>query len=183
METLPVNVLLGINVQELNQLLRGKAVGESWGDAMVVMTRARAQQQREMESVLAEKEEESGVLPSPVESIGEDSEQEVINRGSIFDDDIFVLGKEKPRLTRGDKRKRCRQYWQFKEQDEERASTPVRELSPAELKDLQEQDEMLVNIRRDTDKSENLNFTIVMVSYIEGGHHQAETMKRWKSSS
>ena len=69
---------------------------------MVVTTCAQSRQQREEEAVIAEKEAKSDVLPSPVEFSEEDSEQRMTNPGSDFDDDIFVLGKKKVRLTRGD---------------------------------------------------------------------------------
>ena len=72
METLPINVLLGTDVPELIQMLGGRAFGESRGNAMLVITHAQARQQREEESVIAEKEEDSGVLRSPVEYISED---------------------------------------------------------------------------------------------------------------
>ena len=44
-----------------------------------------------------------------------DSEQWMTNPGSTFDNDIFVLGKKKVKLTRGDKRKLRQQYWGFKD--------------------------------------------------------------------
>ena len=122
---LPVNVLLWTDVPELTHLLRETALGM---DAMVVMTHARAHQQREEESVIPEKEAESGVLPSSVERIVEDSEDKMMNLGNSFDNDIFVPGKEKVKLTRGDKRKFYQQYW---EQDVEKSDKHVVELSAA----------------------------------------------------
>ena len=62
---------------------------------MVLMTHAWARQQREEEPVIAENEVESGALPTPVESIGEDSEQGMINPGSSFDDTFFFKEKRK----------------------------------------------------------------------------------------
>ena len=56
---LPVDVLLGTDVPELTHLLGETALGKTQVNAMVVMTRARARQQREEESVIAEKEAES----------------------------------------------------------------------------------------------------------------------------
>ena len=112
---LPVDVFLGTDVLELTQLLGGTTLGKLRGDAMVVMTRARARQQREEEAGVAKKEVKSDVLPSPVELSEEDSEQWMTNPGSTFDNDIFVLGKKKVKLTRGDKRKLRQQYWGFKD--------------------------------------------------------------------
>ena len=152
-ETLPVDVLLGTDVPELTHLLGETALGKTQVDAMVVMTRARARQQREEESVIAEKEAESGVLPSSVESTGEDSEEEMMNLSNSFDNDIFVPGKEKVKLTRGDKRKLRQQYW---EQDEEKSDKHVLALSAATLKELQEQDKLLLSIHKYTDKSPSL---------------------------
>ena len=152
-ETLPVDVLLGTDVPELTHLLGETALGKAQVDAMVVMTRARARQQREEESVIAEKEAESGVLPSSVESTGEDSEEEIIKLGNSFDNDIFVPGKEKVKLTRGDKRKLHQKYW---ERNEEKLDKHVLELSAATLKELQEQDESLLSIRKNADRSPGL---------------------------
>ena len=73
------------------------------------------------------------MLPSSVKSIGEDSEEEMMNLGNSFDDDILVPGKKKVKLTRGDKRKLCQQYWK---QDEEKSEKHVLELSAATLKEL-----------------------------------------------
>ena len=55
------------------------------------MTCAWAWQQRE--SVIAKKEAELELLPNPVKSIAEDSEQGTINTGSIFDDVLFYYSK------------------------------------------------------------------------------------------
>ena len=75
----------------------------------------------------------SGAVPSPVELSEEDSEQWMTNPGSTFDDDIFVLGKKKVKLTRGEKKKLRQQYWGSKGQDEalERPGIHVLDLSAA----------------------------------------------------
>ena len=113
--TLSVDVLLGTDVPELTQLLGGTTLGKLRGDAMVVTTLARTRQQREEEAGVAKKEAKPDVLPSPVELSEEDSEQWMTNPGSTFDNDIFVLGKKKVKLTRGDKRKLRQQYWGLKD--------------------------------------------------------------------
>ena len=150
-----VSGMLPVDVPELTQLLGGTTLGKLIGDAMVVTTRARARQQREEEAGIAKKETKSDVLPSPVELSEEDSEQWMTNPGSTFDNDIFVLGKEKVKLTRGDKRKLRQQYWGYKGQDEalERPGKHVLDLSAAKLKELQEQDKTLQSVRENADRS------------------------------
>ena len=103
------------------------------------------------------------------ELTGEDSEEEMINLGNSFDNDIFVLGKEKVKLTRGDKRKLRQQYWK---QDEEKLDKHVLELSLATLKELQEQDELLLNIHKYADRSPSL-----MTSKFY--HHDGLLYRRW----
>ena len=59
-------------------------------------------------------------------------------------------------------------------------------MSATKLKELQEQDEMLQNIRKEATQitvTQHLNFTIVTDSFTKDGYHQAETMERWKFSS
>ena len=77
----------------------------------------------------------------------------MMNLGNSFDNDIFVPGKERVKLMRGDKRKLCQQYW---EQDEEKSDKHVLELSATTLKELQEQDESLLNIHKYADRSPSL---------------------------
>ena len=74
--TLPRSVLLGEDVPELQQLIGSTARSDSGSeDVMVVVTRAQAKKQLEEELISREQEVLSGAQPSPVEGLGQSSEE------------------------------------------------------------------------------------------------------------
>ena len=77
-DTLPVSVLLGTDVPELSELLKGMTMEPvQSGDALVVMTRARAKQQECEEAIQKEREQLSGARPHALEELGNNDAEEV----------------------------------------------------------------------------------------------------------
>ena len=136
-ESLPVAVLLGTDVPEFYQLLGGEPPERLAENAMVVVTRARAQQQHEEEVARQYKELASGVQPNPVE-------EQVEPIGSEFADDLFVPGRSRERapLTRRQKRVIRREFAS--------AHVPKHELelSATQLRELQRDDNTLAAVRQ-----------------------------------
>ena len=120
-DTLPVSVLLGRVVPERLPLVStGEDVlGGETDDVLVVITWAQAKKQTQEATLEREKELTSGAEPCPIkecsgeqpvvsqEEVGKD---EAATLGREFADDIFVLGREKTRMTRKQRRINSRQY-------------------------------------------------------------------------
>ena len=74
-ESLPVSVLLGTDVPELTELLKGVTMERAQSDdALVVMTRARAKQQEREEAIEREREQLSGAYPHSLDELGENGQ-------------------------------------------------------------------------------------------------------------
>ena len=145
--TLPMSVLLGRDVPELMDLLENK------GDALAVMTRAQARQQDKEECVRQQREKESGVQPHAVmEETIQGPDEETIqgpdeDQWCNFDEDLFMTGKVKEKLTRKQKREGRRKFQEGQEQNSE---GPQQHLGVTgdQLQELQQEDPTLAEVRR-----------------------------------
>ena len=109
---LPVSVLLGTDVPELAKFVGGKALGarRHGNEVWMVVTRAGARKQEEEEKTLLQKEKDSQVSPSPVETelaeaqavgaVGAEMKCAETPQGCTLDDDLFSGGRSKVKLTR-----------------------------------------------------------------------------------
>ena len=129
---LPVDVLLGKDVPEFDQLLgsveASSASTDGQEEAMVVVTRAQARKDLEAELLRREKELLAGANPTPV-----DGEQEKVAQ-----------------LTK-DQKRQLRQQCQEGERGEEELNQHSLELSAEELRALQEKDLTLSKVREAAD--------------------------------
>ena len=146
-------------------------------DALVVTTRAQAKQQREEEMIVQQREQESGVQPKAIEQAGDGSdaattrhdlvvsesqdgmtqavegaiveENDVWDMGNVLDAGVYVGGRERPKLSRRQKRVDRLRHGQRGESghEEEQASHPL-DISMEELRTLQETDTTLEAVRR-----------------------------------
>ena len=120
-DTLPVSVLLGRDVPELLPLVStGEDIpGGETDDVLVVTMRAQAKKQTQEAALEREKELMLGAEPSTIEECS--GEQQVVSQEEVgkdeaatlereFADDIFVLGREKTRMTKKQRRINNRQY-------------------------------------------------------------------------
>ena len=110
-KSLPVSVLLGTEVPELAKFVGGKARGarRQGNEAWMVVTRAGARKQEEEEKTLLQKEKDSQVRPSPVET--ELAEAQSVDAGGAeiecaetpqvctLDDDLFSGGRSTVRCS------------------------------------------------------------------------------------
>lgn len=116
-DTLPVSVLLGTDIPELDMLLWKQTLSqtrEQEAEALIVTTRAQAKQQVEEAAVRALREAESGVRAHPVstaeaeadspapgdtEQTSTDKEGECTVFGSDVASDLFTPGRETQTLS------------------------------------------------------------------------------------
>ena len=157
-DTLPMDVLLGTNVPELGKLLsRVSAEFREQSNALVATTRARARQEAEAEKESLQKQQRSKVRPNPVLPV-EDIQPEVWNMGEELDGSIFIGGRQRPLLSRSQKRDGRKQRVCAE------PSTGVQvSMSAEELRRLQETDRTLEIIRRAVLKQQSENG----VSFVE----------------
>ncbi|KAL5516316.1 hypothetical protein EMCRGX_G001609 [Ephydatia muelleri] len=140
-KSLPVSVLLGTDVPELAKFVGGKARGarRQGNEAWMVVTRAGARKQEEEEKTLLQKEKDSQVRPSPVET--ELAEAQSVDAGGAeiecadtagctLDDDLFSGGRSKVKLTRSQKRAQ-------KQLHQHKMGTGALDISAVELQVLQ----------------------------------------------
>ena len=137
-ESLPVQVLLGTDVPELNQLLRDSIMSKQDDNCMMVVTHTKAMRQLQEETTTRSKEHESGAKPH---GISEGLEEPACIE-SEFDSEMFSSPREKVHKTRQQKRELCKQYHEAKQ---DLASEPLG-VSTAELKELQQTDVTLSKV-------------------------------------
>ena len=148
---LPVLVLLGEDVPELQQLIGSKARNNYLGseDIMVVVTRVQAKKQLEDEIIRREQKVSSGAQPSPVEGLGQSREE-------TSHTDTPQEGQIPLTLTQ-EQRHSLRQ--QMGKQDpstgDKKSVADNLELSAGELRELQEEGDTLVKIREAADGHAN----------------------------
>ena len=150
--TLPVSVLLGQDVPELQQLQMGSnARSDDSGlkDIMIVVTWAQAKKQFQEEIIRREQEVLSEAQPSPVEGLGQSSEE-------ISHSDTQPVGEIPLTLTQ-EQRHSLRQQMgqQNPPTGDKRSVADTLELSAGELPDLQEKDDTLSKIREAADGHAN----------------------------
>ena len=151
-KSLPVSVLLGTDVPELAKFVGGKARGarRQGNEAWMVVTRAGARKQEEEEKTLLQKEKDSQVKPSPVET--ELAEAQSVDaggaeikcaetpQGCTLDDDLFSGGRSKVKLTRSQKRAQ-------KQLHQHKMGTGALDISAVELQVLQKEDPSVANLK------------------------------------
>ena len=151
-DRLPLSMLLGTDVPHLSKLVSGQLGGKSphQVEEALVVTRARARQQSEEEKELRMKDANSGVQPHDLDStVSEDEDGD--NRRSVkdlpqLDDDLFMGGREKKRLTKQQKRENKKKYSTNNTEPEEPKLHHL-DISAEELKILQETDPTLKEVR------------------------------------
>jgi len=132
------------------ELLRGDRQG-----AALAITRAQARKMGVEQAEVAAREQVSGVQPSSVEDNGEGGEvlsntpagmevDEESIPGMSFAEELFVAGRERPRQSRGQKR---RERWKHAAKAQEGHSHAL-DLTAKELQELQQVDETLVEVRK-----------------------------------
>ena len=84
-ESLPVQVLLGTDVPELNQLLRDSIMSKQVDNCMMVVNRTQAMKQVQEKTTTRSKEHESGAKPHGISEVSEDP----ACIGSEFDSEMF----------------------------------------------------------------------------------------------
>ena len=163
-DTLPTSMLLGTDVPEMVNLL-GLTKGtdqmekRSSNEALMTTTRAQAKLQMEDEENCQLKQVYSGIKAKAIEKMEEnkcteEGTQEEESWMFEFDDKLFGTGRQKPRLTRSEKRAIKQEYRQdlgLEEEKESEDTTVNRhavDIGLEELKTLQETDSTLDAIRR-----------------------------------
>ena len=171
-DKLPVSVLLGRDVPELGVLLQesDQDIGEMQpGEAMVVTTRARKRQQQQEEAVRMEEERRDGAHPKAIERLMTVNQEEDQPRegnletgaqeadtvetsdgdmlGATFDEELFSGGQERVKLSRSQKRANRETFSQGKEEESTYPCHPL-DLTSAEVRRLQQEDESLVEVRK-----------------------------------
>ena len=139
--TLPVSVLLGDDVPELQQLIGVSQPKDSSpsssDDVLVVVTRAQAKQRLAEEIIRREREVLSGAQPTPIEGLGPGD--------SASGDPSSSPAPEIPATLSQDQRRSLRQMGKVSEDSHSEGKGPVEalELSADELQRLQETDSSL----------------------------------------
>ena len=132
-KTLPVPVLLGTDVPELDKLLGIADVRPYTSEqSLMVVTRAQSLRQTQEDVAMEESEQQCGVKPS------------VPLVGSEFDEELFLLTRDKPKKTRSQKRADCQHHQTLAQQ----APTPPLSVSTDELRRLQREDTTLAGARK-----------------------------------
>ena len=165
-DTLPMAVLLGTDVPELPQLLGSGPLGseeESIADALVVSTRAQRRRQEAEQKDLERKDAESEAQPRTVDllsregvepvSAPEEAAEPSWDLARDLQDDLFLLPRQRTRLTRRQKREGRREFRE-KERVPEKP-THTLDISAGELKVLQETDSSLAAVREAADGAVN----------------------------
>ena len=90
-ESLPVSVLLGTDVPELTELLKGVTMERAQSeDTLVVMTRARAKREEREETIEREREQLLGARPHSLDELGENEADGVEERRGGQQDPVVV---------------------------------------------------------------------------------------------
>ena len=170
-DTLPTSVLLGVDVPEMQNLLReccadGLGRDEHVEKAWVVETRAQARLREQKAAIEKVKEMTSTAKPTPVvlgstgsgveggDPSGRDAEGADVGGRNTgleeyhFDGDIFQGGRERQCLTRRQKRQDRQRHYQEKQACEEVVEGNPPELTSEELRKLQQNDPTLEVPRR-----------------------------------
>ena len=155
-DTLPVSVLLGTDVPELDTLLEKQVAGavpERVKDALVVTTRAQARRREADNVIQLQREAETGAQVTPTttpasgpdETANADFEGDIMI-GSNFSSDFFTPGRMRPRLSRREKRLAQHQYATAHQGADDSGQMPLHalEISAGELQRLQKEDDTLV---------------------------------------
>ena len=187
--TLPVSVLLGTDVPELNCLLQSNPSSmhtRGVEEALVVMTWAQSKREKMEEKAQAEKEEISGTRPSPIEEVGEQTEEneqaEVEEEtdieeteelfGSSFSEELFQKEKgQRQQLIRKQKRQERHRYSLVRAKDKPESSGKVDGSLhiTAELQHLQEIDETLDTVWKAVEgKTVDVPVTSKRMAYCTG---------------
>ena len=149
--TLPVAVLLGQDVPELQQLIGSNAGSDDSGseDITIVVTWAQAKKQLQEQIIRREQEVLSEAQPSPVEGLGQSSEETSHSDTQPECEIPLTLTQEQRRSLRQ----------QVGQQNpptgDKRSVADTLELSAGELQDLQEKDDTLSKIREAADGHAN----------------------------
>ena len=152
--TLPMDVLLGTDVKELDGLLK-KARDQSRRRslALVATTRSRARQKAQEERHHVEKQQASSVSPHSL-SVGEEDTWDV---GTKLDDTIFHGGRGKVRLSRRQKREDRGKYRASVCPDTSGSSHMLQSVSAEDLKDWQEADPSIRTARDGAERETSSN--------------------------
>ena len=136
-DALPTSMLLGTDVPEMVNLLdltKGTDQMEkrSSNEALMTTTRAQAKLQMEDEENCQLKQVHSGVKAKAIEKMEENkcTEEGTQDKDSWmfeFDDELFGTGRQKPRLTRSEKRAIKQEYRQDQDLEEEKDSKDTEE--------------------------------------------------------
>ena len=149
--TLPVAVLLGQYVPELQQLMGSNVGSDNSGseDIMIVVTRAQAKKQVQEEIIRREQEVLSEAQPSPVEGLGQSSEETSHSDTQPECEIPLTLTQEQRRSLRQHMGQRNPPT------GDKRSVADTLELSTGELQDSQEKDDTLSKIRKAADGHAN----------------------------
>ena len=148
-DTLPMAVLLGIDVPELSSLLLRRVSKAKIGvSEAFVTTRAGARRKEEEERRDARKNELSGVRPTPAVA------EQTWELGTELDDTIIQDGKQRPTQTRSQKRQNRREH-RLKVGLDPPIEESLPEISAEELKALQEADPTLKALHGMVGKNES----------------------------
>ena len=152
---LPVDVLLGTDMPTLGTLIQGGWSSQSTGTAMAVTTRSRARREALTEETDYQKQQKSGVRPTPLPEVTDNS-KEVWDLGSALDETVLEGGKrEKAYLTRRQRREGRKNHVKEAEADILSSSGTIPEMSADGLGTLQRTDPTLEFVRRAADKGES----------------------------
>jgi hypothetical protein len=163
-DTLLTSVLLGVDVPEMQGLLRescaeGSVEGRQMEKAWVVETRAQARLRERRDAIEKVKEMTSTAMPTPVVLLddveggvahGDDADFPVYE----FAEEVFKGGRERQGLTRRQKRQGRQRYREEKQSRGAEVEEGPPELTSEELKKLQQEDPMLEVARRLTEEGE-----------------------------
>ena len=142
-QKLPVSVLLGTDVPELGDLLNSHSTSHH---NTLVMTRAQARSQAEAVVQAQQRQDQSEVCPNPV-----DNPPPL----STLDDDLFSASRERPSLTRREKRKERHHHGLERAKDRPKPQTTVTTgvgVTREHLQQLQDTDETLADAREQADQ-------------------------------
>ena len=174
--TLPMDVLLGTDVAELDSLLRTVEDQSRKGSlVLAVTTRSRARKEAEDETLRTKKQQVSGVKPNSLEQ----KEGDVWDMGTKLDDSIFHGGWEKAYVSRKQKREE-RQKYAARVRPDPSACTPhvLQKMSRKELKAFQEADPSLKAAREGAKHGKSVNGVSFVMNHEGILHRVVEPKER-----
>ena len=166
-KSLPVPVLLGTDVAELQQLLGESLTHIPVEDCMMVVTRTQAMRQLQEDAAIRSKELKSGAHPHVIVDIPEESE----SVGGEFADEIVSPSRLKTHKTRREKRNSRRQHWAVTRTNSTPESTGV---SAAMLRELQQNDISLSKV------CQSANCDVDCITDKSYYWHDGLLYRRWK---